>query len=234
MAAHYGTAVLPARPRKPRDKAKVEACVLIVERWLLGRLRHRRFYSLGELNQAIAGMLAEINERRPLRRLGVTRRQLFEELDRPALGPLPAEPYLYAEWRIRRAGLDYHIDVDGHYYSVPHRFAREELEVRLTARAVEVFRKGERIAAHLRSSGNHKHTTLPEHMPSSHRRFADWNHRAHPARGVRDRRLHRGSVRPYSREPAASRAGLSGLPWHRPACEGLRPRARGSGMPQGA
>jgi transposase len=174
MAAHYGAAVLPARPRKPRDKAKVEVCVLIIERWLLGRLRHRQFYSLGELNQAIGEMLAEINERRSLRRLGVSRRQPFEELDRPALGPLPAEPYVYAEWRLRRAGLDYHVDVDGHYYSVPHRFAREELDVRLTARTVEVFRKGERIAAHLRNSGNHKHTTLPEHMPSSHRRFADW------------------------------------------------------------
>jgi transposase len=174
MAAHYGAAVLPARPRKPRDKAKVEACVLIVERYLLGRLRHRRFYSLAELNQAIQEMLKQINEQRPLRRLGVTRRHLLEELDRPALKPLPAEPYVYAEWRLRRAGLDYHIDVDGHYYSVPYRFAKDELEVRLTARTVEVFRKGERIAAHLRNSGNHKHTTVNEHMPSSHRRFADW------------------------------------------------------------
>lgn len=174
MADHYGAGILPARPRKPRDKAKVEACVLIVERYLLGRLRHRRFYSLAELNQAIRTMLTDINERRPLRRLGVTRRQLFEELDRPALQPLPAEPYVYAEWRIRRAGLDYHVDVDGHYYSVPYRFAKEELIVRLTARTVEVFRKGERIAAHLRSSGNHRHTTVQEHMPSSHRRFADW------------------------------------------------------------
>jgi transposase len=174
MADHYGAGILPARPRKPRDKAKVEACVLIVERYLLGRLRHRRFYSLAELNQAIQAMLADINERRPLRRLGVTRRQLFEELDRPALKPLPAEPYAYAEWRLRRAGLDYHVDVDGHYYSVPYRFANEELSVRLTARTVEVFRKGERIAAHLRSPGNHRHTTVQEHMPSSHRRFADW------------------------------------------------------------
>jgi transposase len=174
MADHYGAGILPARPRKPRDKAKVEACVLIVERYLLGRLRHRRFYSLAELNQAIQAMLADINERRPLRRLGVTRRQLFEELDRPALKPLPAEPYAYAEWRLRRAGLDYHVDVDGHYYSVPYRFANEELSVRLTARTVEVFRKGERIAAHLRNSGNHRHTTVQEHMPSSHRRFADW------------------------------------------------------------
>jgi transposase len=174
MAAHYGTAVLPARPRKPRDKAKVENCVLIIERYLLGRLRHQRFHGLGELNQAIGEMLTDINERRTLRRLGVTRRHLLEELDRLALTPLPAEPYVYAEWRLRRAGLDYHIDVDCHYYSVPYQFAREELDVRLTARTVEIFRKGERIAAHIRSSGNHKHTTVKEHMPSSHRRFADW------------------------------------------------------------
>ncbi len=174
MAAHYQTAVLPARPGKPRDKAKVESCVLIVERWLLGRLRKQRFYGLAELNQAIQAMLVHLNDRRPIRRLGVTRRQLLEELDRPALKPLPAEPYVFAEWRARRVGLDYHIDVDGHYYSVPYRFAREQVEVRLTAQTLEVFRKGERIAAHLRGSGNHRHTTVPDHMPSSHRRYADW------------------------------------------------------------
>jgi len=175
FAEHYDTGILPARPRKPRDKAKVESCVLIIERYLLGRLRHRTFHGLGELNQAIREMLADINGRRPLRRLGVTRQQLFEELDRPALKPLPAEPYVYTEWRIRRAGLDYHVEVEDHYYSVPYRFAKDELEVRLTERTVEVFRKGERIAAHLRSSGNHRHTTLSEHMPSSHRHFADWS-----------------------------------------------------------
>jgi transposase len=174
MAAHYGTGVLPARPRKPRDKAKVEACVLIMERWILGRLRNRRFHSLGELNEAISGLLVRLNDERPIRRLGVTRRQLFEELDRPALKPLPAEPYVFAEWRARRVGIDYHVDVDKHYYSVPHRFARAEVEVRLTGRTVEVFARGERIAAHLRSSGNGKHTTVQEHMPSSHRRYADW------------------------------------------------------------
>lgn len=174
MADHYDIGILPARPRKPRDKAKVEACVLIVERYLLGRLRHRRFYSLAELNQAIQKMLIDINEQRPLRRLGVTRRKIFEDLDQPALKPLPAEPYVYAEWRLRRAGLDYHVEVEDHYYSVPYRFANEELSVRITPRTVEVFRKGERIAAHQRNSGNHKHTTVNEHMPSSHRRFADW------------------------------------------------------------
>jgi transposase len=174
MAAHYGTGVLPARPRRPRDKAKVEVGVLIMERWILGRLRNRRFHSLGELNEAIRGLLVRLNDERPIRRLGVTRRQLLEELDRPALKPLPAEPYVFAEWRARRVGIDYHVDVDKHYYSVPHRFARAEVEVRLTGRSVEVFAKGERIAVHLRSSGNGKHTTVQEHMPSSHRRYANW------------------------------------------------------------
>jgi transposase len=174
MAAHYDMAILPARPRKPRDKAKVEAGVLIVERWLLGRLRNRSFHGLAELNRAIRELLHHLNEIRPLRRLGVTRRQLLEELDRPFLKPLPAEPYVFAEWRARRIGVDYHVDVDGHFYSVPYRFARQQIEVRLTARTVEIFFKGERIAAHLRTSGNGRHTTTPEHMPSSHRRYADW------------------------------------------------------------
>lgn len=174
MAAHYDMAVLPARPRKPRDKAKVESAVLIVERWLLGRLRHRTFHSLADLNAAIREFLHQLNEVRPIRRLGVTRHQLLEDLDRPHLRPLPVEPYVFAEWRARRVGIDYHVDVDNHFYSVPHRFARHEVEIRLTARTVEVFFKGERIAAHLRNSGNGKHTTVPDHMPSSHRRYADW------------------------------------------------------------
>jgi transposase len=171
---HYDTAILPARPRRPRDKAKVEAAVLIVEHWLLGRLRHRRFYSLAELNAAIAELLQRLNEERPIRRLGVTRRALLEELDRPHLKGLPSEPYSFAEWRLRRVGIDYHVEVEAHFYSVPYRFARCEVEVRLTPRTVEIFLRGERIAAHLRASGNHHHTTLPEHMPSSHRRYADW------------------------------------------------------------
>jgi transposase len=174
MATHYDTAILPARPYRPRDKAKVEAAVLIVERWLLGRLRYHRFYSLTELNAAIREMLRQLNEERPLRRLGVTRRALFEQLDRPNLKPLPTQPYAFAEWRLRRVGVDYHVEVEDHYYSVPHRFARSEVEVRLTSQTVEIFLKGERIAAHRRASGNHHHTTVSEHMPSSHRRYADW------------------------------------------------------------
>src|ERR1700752_852234 len=174
MAAHYGTAILPARPRRPRDKAKVEQAVLMVERWLLGRLRHRIFHSLAEVNAAIADLLTRLNEERPIRRLGLARRKLLEESDRPALKALPENPYVFAEWRICRVSIDYHVEVAAHYYSVPHRFVRAEVEVRFTARTVESFHKGERIAAHQRMSGNHKHTTVPEHMASSHRRYAGW------------------------------------------------------------
>jgi transposase len=173
FAGHYGTAILPARPRRPRDKAKVEAGVLLVERWILARLRHRRFFALAELNAAIADLLGDLNDR-PMRRLGVSRRRLFEELDRPALAPLPAEPYTYAEWRLRRVGLDYHVDIDGHYYSVPYRLLKEQVEARITQRTIELFHKGERVACHMRGGLRGRHTTLPEHMPSSHRRYAGW------------------------------------------------------------
>ena len=174
LAQHYGTSILPARPRRPRDKAKVEACVGIVERWLLGRLRNRVFTSLAELNGAIAELLERLNDERVLRQFGKTRRQLFDELDRPQLTPLPSIPYVHAEWCLRRVGLDYHVEVERHFYSVPYRHARDQVEVRLTARTVEIFRDGQRIAAHVRGSGNGRHTTVADHMPSSHRRFADW------------------------------------------------------------
>jgi transposase len=173
LAAHYGTAILPARIRRPRDKAKVEAGVLVVERWILARLRHQRFGSLAALNGAIAALLTDLNAR-PMRRLGVSRRQLFEELDRPALADLPAEPFVYAEWRIRRVALDYHVDVDGHYYSAPHRLLRQQVEARVTARTVELFHKGERVAVHVRGGLRGRHTTLAEHMPQAHRRHAEW------------------------------------------------------------
>jgi len=175
MAAHYDVAILPARPRKPRDKAKVEVSVLIVERWLLGRLRHRRFHSLTEVNATIRDLLIKLNETHVIRRLGQTRRQLFEAIDRPVLKALAPEPYVYAEWRARRVGIDYHVEIDGHYYSVPHRYARQQVDTRATDRTVEIFRDGERIAAHLRFATHGKHTTVPDHMPSSHRRYADWS-----------------------------------------------------------
>jgi transposase len=172
LATHYGTAILPTRPRKPRDKAKVEVAVLVVERWILARLRNRRFFLLAELNRTIAELVADLN-RRPMRRLGVSRRDLFLELDYPALKPLPAEPYEYAQWRVRRVGLDYHVDIDGHYYSVPHRLIRQQLDARITERTIELFDKGERVAVHLRG-GRGRHTTIAEHMPSAHRRYAEW------------------------------------------------------------
>ena len=173
LAAHYDTAIVPARPRKPRDKAKVEVGVQLVERWILARLRNRRFFSLAELNQAIRELLETLNGR-VTKHLGASRRQLFEALDCPALQPLPAQAYQYAEWKQRRAGLDYHVEVAKHYYSVPHALAKQKLWARITERTVEVFHKGRRVAAHMRGSGNRRHTTVAEHMPSAHRRYASW------------------------------------------------------------
>jgi transposase len=173
LATHYGTTILPTRVRKPRDKAKVEVAVLIVERWILARLRHRRFFSLAELNVAIAELLAALNAR-PMRRIGASRRQLFESIDAPALAPLPAEPYEYTEWKKARVAPDYHIEVHGHFYSVPSSLIRQTVEARVGEATVEVFHKGRRVAAHLRSKVQHRHTTVPEHMPSAHRRYAEW------------------------------------------------------------
>jgi len=173
LAAHYDTAVVPARPYKPRDKAKVEVGVQIAERWIIAKLRDRTFFSLGELNVAIRECVGELNNRKT-KHLGASRRDLFEQLDCPALKSLPQEPYPYAEWKECRVGLDYHIEVEKHYYSVPHKLLREKVWARLTARTVEVFHKGKRVAAHVRSSSNRLHTTLDDHMPSAHRRYADW------------------------------------------------------------
>jgi transposase len=175
MAAHYGTAIVPARPRKPRDKAKVEVAVQVVERWILAKLRHRRFFALAELNHAIAGLVDELN-RKPSRHLDASRRQLFEQIDQPALRPLPAEPYEYAEWKECRVGIDYHVEVDKHYYSVPHSLVRQPITARITAATIELFYRGRRVAAHLRSYAPRRHTTIAEHMPSAHRRYAGWTH----------------------------------------------------------
>jgi len=174
MAEHYGCAVLPARPRKPRDKAKVEAGVLIAQRWILAVLRHRTFYNLAELNTAIKECLERLNSR-PMRRLKKSRWELFEEADRPNALPLPARPYEYAEWYKARVNIDYHIEVDHHYYSVPFQLLREKVDVRLTATVVETFHKGERVAAHARAYLRGEHTTLPEHMPPEHRGYAEWS-----------------------------------------------------------
>ncbi len=179
MAEHYGCAVLPARPRKPRDKAKVETGVLIAQRWILAVLRHRTFYSLAELNAAISECLERLNNR-PMRKLKKSRRELFETLDRPNALPLPQRPYEYAEWSKAKVQLNYHIEVDHHYYSVPYQLLHERLDIRLTATTIEAFHKGERVAAHVRLYTKNGYTTLPEHMPPSHRYYAEWN----PARFI--------------------------------------------------
>jgi transposase len=173
MAAHYGCAVLPARPRKPRDKAKVEAGVLIAERWVVARLRNRIFFSLGELNAAIRELVDHLN-RKPFKKLPGSRLSLFEEIERGALRALPLTPYEFALWPTARVNIDYHLECDRHFYSVPYRYVGELCDVRLTASTVEIFLRGRRIASHLRSYKRGGFTTEPSHMPESHRRHLEW------------------------------------------------------------
>jgi transposase len=173
FAAHYGLAVVPARPYKPRDKAKVEVGVQVVERWILARLRNLSFFSLAELNDAIKEMISDLNQR-SFKRLPGSRASQFGLLDQPALGPLPAQAYEYAEWQAKRVGLDYHIEVEGHYYSVPHALLRQRVEVRLTAKLIEVYYRGKRIASHLRSQQVGAASTLFDHMPVAHQKHQSW------------------------------------------------------------
>jgi transposase len=173
MAAHYGVGILPARPRRPKDKAKVEAGVRFAQSYILGRLRRQTFFSLAEANQAIAGMVARINDH-IMRRLGVSRRHLFETIEHPALGELPETDYEFAEWGFARVSLDYHVEVSGFFYSVPHQFIRLQVDTRATERIIEIFHQGKRVAVHQRRYGGAKHGTDPEHMPNAHRRYAEW------------------------------------------------------------
>ena len=173
LAAHYGVAVVPARVRKPRDKAKVEAGVLLVERWILARLRHRTFTSLTALNRALRELLEDLN-RRPFKKLPGCRREAFETVDRPALRPLPATPYQFAEWKRATVPVDYHIELEGHYYSVPHTLVGRKLDLRHTATTVEVFHQGQRVAAHPKVNLKGRFTTLEAHMPPEHR-HARWS-----------------------------------------------------------
>jgi transposase len=173
MAAHFAIAVIPARPFRPRDKPKAELTVLLVCRWVLARLRHQRFFSLDELNAAIRPLLKELNER-PFQKLPGSRRSMFESLDRPAMRPLPTTPYIYAEWKRVRAAFDYHVDVDRHYYSIPHALVGQELWARFSAATVEVFHRSQRVSSHVRSYQRGVHTTLSEHMPHAHRAHAEW------------------------------------------------------------
>ncbi len=172
FAQHYGTVIIPARVRKPRDKAKVEAGVLIVERWILAALRKHTFHTLAELNLAIRELLVKLNQRK-FRKLDTTREKLFEELERPALKPLPPEPFTFAEWKKARANIDYHVEIERHYYSVPYQLVHQEVEARIAAATVEIFLKGRRIVTHTRSFVPGKHTTLPEHRPKKHQNL-EW------------------------------------------------------------
>jgi transposase len=173
LARHYGLAVVPARSGRPRDKAPAEAAVLVVQRWILAALRHRRFFALAELNAAIRELLAPLNDR-PMKKLGVSRRDLFERLDRPALRPLPPTPYAFAVWTDCGVNIDYHIEAAHNYYSVPYQLVHQRVEARLTATTVEVFLKGRRIASHRRLAGRGQASTQPEHMPHAHRAHAEW------------------------------------------------------------
>jgi transposase len=173
LLRHYHTVALPARPYKPRDKAKVEVAVQIVTRWILARLRQQTFTSLLSLNLALRGLLEDLNQR-PFKRLPGTRRSQFVALDQPVLQPLPATPYEYAEWRKARVGIDYHIEVERHFYSVPAALVKREVEVRLTAQTLECFAAGQRVALHARSRLAGQHSTTPEHMPKAHRAHMEW------------------------------------------------------------
>jgi transposase len=173
-AAHYGTAILPARPRHPRDRAKVEVGVQIVERWILAVLRHRTFTSLAEANAAIRALLERLNAR-PFKKRPGSRHALFEMLDRPALRPLPQTPYEFAQWKQAKVSIDYHVAVAGDYYSVPYQLIGERVDIRLTAHTIEAFRGGRRIASHARGPGRGEYVTDPHHRPSAHQRYLEWS-----------------------------------------------------------
>ncbi len=180
MAEHYGIAVVPARVAKPRDKSKVEVGIQNVERWILARLRNQKFFSLPELNQAIQEFLAELNERK-MEHLGKSRRELFELVDQPALRPLPATPYEFAFWKKAKIGIDYHVEYDGVFYSVPCHLYPADVMVRATETTIEVYANGKGVALHPRSRHQGGHLTLKEHMPADHRFYGEWS----PERFVR-------------------------------------------------
>ena len=174
LAAHYQTAIVPARPYKPKDKSKAEVAVQIVERWIMARLRHQTFFSLASLNQAIALLLEDLNHR-PFKKLPGTRHSQFLQLDKPALRPLPSQPYQYAEIKQARVHIDYHLEYDKHYYSVPHHLVKQTVEVQASETTVAVYNHGQRVASHPRSYHQGGHSTCPEHMPRSHRAMHEWS-----------------------------------------------------------
>jgi len=174
FARHYGTVILPTRIHAPRDKAKVETAVQVVERWILARLRNHKFCGLQELNQSIAPLLAELNNK-PLQKLPGSRRSMYESLERPALKLLPTQRYQFAEWKKATVNIDYHIEVERHYYSVPHQLIKKKIDVRMSENTIECFYRNKQVATHRRSTKKGRHTTVKEHMPKAHQKWAQWN-----------------------------------------------------------
>lgn len=170
---HYGVGVVPARPYKPRDKAKVESGVLLAERWIIAALRHRKFFSIEELNEAIRELRGRINQR-PFRKRVGSRTTQFAAMDKPAMGPLPAERFDLSEWSRARVNIDYHIAFDTNYYSVPYNLVQELVEVRSTPTTIEIFHKSHRVASHLRAHGHGHAVTIAEHRPRSHQAHLEW------------------------------------------------------------
>ena len=173
MAEHYGTVVLPARPYRPKDKPKVELAVKLVQRWILARLRHRIFFSIEELNDAIHSLLDDLNTRK-IKKIARSRRELYEELDYPALKPLPVSPYVFREFKCCRVNIDYHVELDKAYYSVPYQLVGKDVAVRYTATTVEMFHQRKRVAVHQRYYRIGFYSTESAHMASAHRLYAEW------------------------------------------------------------
>jgi len=175
MAVHYGTAIIPTRVRHPKDKAKVEVGVQVVERWILARLRNQIFFNLNQVNKAIAELLTNLNGRK-FKKLEGSRRSIFETLERPALLSLPESHYEFAQWKKARVNIDYHVELNGHYYSVPYTLgAQTEVHLRTTQKVVEIIYNNRRIASHRRDESKGKHTTTKEHMPKSHQQYLEWS-----------------------------------------------------------
>jgi transposase len=174
LATHYGVTVLPTRPRSPQDNAKAEAAVQNVERWVLAPLRHHTFFLLDEARRATRPLLDALNDR-PFQKLEGSRRSLFESMDRPSLRPLPPTRYEFAQWSVARVNIDYHVQVDRHFYSVPYQLRRQQVDVRTTATTVEILHQGRRVTSHVRSRRSGGYTTNPAHMPAAHRAHLEWS-----------------------------------------------------------
>lgn len=174
FASHYGTAILPARSRKPKDKAKVETSVKIVGMWILARIRNEKFFTLAELNERIRFLLGQLNQKL-FQKLTGCRLSVFEEVDKPALSPLPKNHYEFADIKLARVNIDYHIEYQGHFYSVPYKYVKSEVKIRATRTTIEILAQGKRIASHVFSPKKGHHSTTKEHMPRSHQEYSEWS-----------------------------------------------------------